>query len=66
VYLHANQPFAANFIPKGNYRLVLETGSLYHQACQRFLFNEQQRTVLEQVSFASTEQTLTLRNLNTP
>lgn len=66
IYLHANQPFAANFIPKGSYRLVLETGSLYHHACQRFLFNEQQRTVLEQVSFASTEQTLSLRNLDTP
>ncbi|WP_067099409.1 J domain-containing protein [Marinomonas atlantica] len=66
VYLHANQPFAANFIPKGNYRLVLETGSLYHQACQRFLFDEQQRVVLDQVTFASTEQSLTLRNLTSP
>ncbi|SBS31340.1 Chaperone protein DnaJ [Marinomonas aquimarina] len=66
VYLHANQPFAANFIPKGNYRLVLETGSLYHHACQRFLFDERQRVVLDQVTFASTEQSLTLRNLVTP
>lgn len=66
VYLHARQPFAANFIPKGNYRLVLETGSLYHHACQRFLFDERQRIVLEQVTFASTEQSLTLRNLVTP
>ncbi|CUB03467.1 J domain-containing protein [Marinomonas fungiae] len=66
VFLHANQPFAANFIPKGNYRLVLETGSLYHHACQRFLFDERQRVVLDQVNFASTEQSLTLRNLVTP
>lgn len=66
VYLHANQPFAANFIPRGKYRLVLKTGSLYHQACQRFLFDGKQRVVLDQVSFASTEQSLTLRNLTTP
>lgn len=66
IYLNAEQPFAANFIPKGNYKLVLNTGSLYHQACQRFLFDERERVVLDQVTFNSAEQTLTLRNLLTP
>lgn len=61
IYLHAGQSYAANYIPKGHYRLVLETGSLYHQACQRFLFNDTTRVILENVDFASTEQSLTLQ-----
>ena len=66
VYLHAGQPLAANFIPRGRYRLVLETGSLYHSVCQRFLFNDGSRVLLDNVTFASTEQTLTIRNLINP
>ncbi|MBM6550228.1 DnaJ domain-containing protein [Marinomonas ostreistagni] len=62
IYLQAQQPFAANFIPRGRYRLVLETGSLYHHACQSFLFDKQQRIVMDSVNFAGTEQSLTLRN----
>ncbi|TPE55640.1 molecular chaperone DnaJ [Maribrevibacterium harenarium] len=61
IYLNAAQPFAANFIPRGRYRLVLETGSLYHGACQHFLFENRSRIILDDVDFASTEQTLTLR-----
>ncbi|WP_394179439.1 DnaJ domain-containing protein [Marinomonas posidonica] len=63
IYLNKKQAFAANFIPRGQYRLVLETGSLYHHACQQFLFNDKQRIILDKVDFASTEQTLTLSNL---
>lgn len=62
IYLQAQQPFAANFIPRGRYRLVLETGSLYHHGCESFLFDKQQRVVMDSVNFASTEQSLTLRN----
>ncbi len=62
IYLQGGQPLAANFIPRGRYRLVLETGSLYHSACQRFLFNDGSRVLLDSVTFASTEQTLTIRN----
>lgn len=60
IFLHADQPFAANFIPRGRYRLVLETGSLYHHACNQFLFNDTTKVVLDNVEFASTEQSLTL------
>ncbi|BFM48104.1 J domain-containing protein [Marinomonas sp. THO17] len=60
IFLARKQAFAANFIPKGQYRLVLETGSLYHHACQQFLFNDKRRVILDKVDFASTEQTLTL------
>ncbi|AEF54945.1 J domain-containing protein [Marinomonas posidonica] len=63
IYLNKKQAFAANFIPRGQYRLVLETGSLYHHACQQFLFNDKKRIILDNVDFASTEQTLTLSNL---
>ncbi|REG85840.1 J domain-containing protein [Marinomonas pollencensis] len=62
IYLRAGQAYAANFIPRGRYRLVLETGSLYHQACNQFLFNDTNQVVLNDVEFASTEQSLTLRN----
>ena len=62
IYLRAGQAYAANFIPRGRYRLVLETGSLYHQACNQFLFNDTNQVVLNNVEFASTEQSLTLRN----
>ncbi|EAQ64121.1 hypothetical protein MED121_00775 [Marinomonas sp. MED121] len=60
LYLKAGQSFAANFIPKGRYRLVLHTGSLYHGACQQFLFNQSSTIVMDQVDFASTELSLTL------
>lgn len=60
IYLKAGQSFAANFIPKGRYRLVLHTGSLYHGACQQFLFNQTSIIVMDQVDFASTELSLTL------
>lgn len=60
VYLKAGQSFAANYIPKGRYRLVLHTGSLYHGACQQFLFNQTSTIVMDQVDFASTELSLTL------
>jgi hypothetical protein len=60
VYLYGKQAYAANYIPKGSYRLVLETGSLYHHACNQFLFNDTTRVILDKVDFASTEQTLTL------
>ncbi|MCW4631694.1 MULTISPECIES: J domain-containing protein [Marinomonas] len=60
IYLYGKQAYAANYIPKGNYRLVLETGSLYHHACNQFLFNDTTRVILDKVDFASTEQTLTL------
>ncbi|RDL46062.1 molecular chaperone DnaJ [Marinomonas piezotolerans] len=66
IYLQAGQPLAANSIPRGSYRLVLESGSLYHSACHKFLFNEQSRVLLDKVDFASTEQSLTLRNLVNP
>lgn len=61
IYLKAGQAYAANFIPRGRYRLVLETGSLYHQACNQFLFNDTNQVVLNDVEFASTEQSLTLK-----
>lgn len=61
IYLRAGQAFAANFIPKGRYRLVLETGSLYHHTCNQFLFNDTNQVVLNNVEFASTEQSLTLK-----
>lgn len=60
VYLKAGQSFAANYIPRGRYRLVLHTGSLYHGACQQFLFNQTSTIVMDQVDFASTELSLTL------
>ncbi|WP_417527002.1 J domain-containing protein [Marinomonas shanghaiensis] len=60
IYLYGKQAYAANYIPRGNYRLVLETGSLYHHACNQFLFNDTTRVILDKVDFASTEQTLTL------
>ena len=60
VYLYGKQSYAANYIPRGNYRLVLETGSLYHHACNQFLFNDTTKVILENVDFASTEQSLTL------
>lgn len=60
LYLRANQSFAANDIPKGRYRLVLETGSLYHRACNHFLFDREQKVVMDQVQFGSTELSLTL------
>ncbi|ETX11745.1 molecular chaperone DnaJ [Marinomonas ushuaiensis DSM 15871] len=60
IYLYGRQSYAANYIPRGNYRLVLETGSLYHHACNQFLFNDTTKVILENVDFASTEQSLTL------
>jgi len=60
IYLKAGQSFAANYIPRGRYRLVLHTGSLYHGACQQFLFNKTSTIVMDQVDFASTELSLTL------
>ena len=61
IYLYGKQSYAANYIPRGRYRLVLETGSLYHHACHQFLFNESSKVILESVDFASTEQSLTLK-----
>ena len=61
VYLYGKQAYAANFIPRGSYRLVLETGSLYHHACNQFLFNDTSKVILDKVDFASTEQSLTLK-----
>jgi len=61
IYLYGKQAYAANFIPKGSYRLVLETGSLYHHACNQFLFNDTTKVILDNVDFASTEQSLTLK-----
>lgn len=61
IYLYGKQAYAANYIPRGNYRLVLETGSLYHHACNQFLFNDTSKVILENVDFASTEQSLTLK-----
>ncbi len=61
IYLYGKQSYAANYIPRGSYRLVLETGSLYHHACNQFLFNESSKVILENVDFASTEQSLTLK-----
>ncbi|TYL49438.1 J domain-containing protein [Marinomonas sp. IMCC 4694] len=60
IYLYNKQAYAANYIPKGNYRLVLETGSLYHHECNKFLFNDTTQVILDNVDFASTEQSLTL------
>lgn len=60
IYLYGKQSYAANYIPRGNYRLVLETGSLYHHACNQFLFNDTTKVILENVDFASTELSLTL------
>lgn len=60
IYLFAKQAYAANYIPRGNYRLVLETGSLYHHTCNQFLFNDATQVILDNVDFASTEQSLTL------
>ncbi|NLQ16310.1 J domain-containing protein [Marinomonas sp. M1K-6] len=60
IYLYRKQAYAANYIPRGSYRLVLETGSLYHHACNQFLFNDTTKVILDKVDFASTEQTLTL------
>ncbi|MBR7888578.1 DnaJ domain-containing protein [Marinomonas sp. A79] len=60
IYLYAKQAYAANYIPRGNYRLVLQTGSLYHHACNQFLFNDTTQVILDHVDFASTEQSLTL------
>lgn len=60
LYLRAGQSFAANYIPRGRYRLVLHTGSLYHGACKQFLFNQTSTIVMDQVDFASTELSLTL------
>ncbi|MGO3738760.1 MAG: DnaJ domain-containing protein [Marinomonas foliarum] len=61
IYLYGKQAYAANYIPRGNYRLVLETGSLYHHACNQFIFNDTTKVILENVDFASTEQSLTLK-----
>ncbi|RBP84567.1 molecular chaperone DnaJ [Marinomonas rhizomae] len=61
IYLYGKQAYAANYIPRGNYRLVLETGSLYHHACNQFLFNDTTKVILDKVDFASTEQSLTLK-----
>lgn len=61
IYLYSKQSYAANYIPKGRYRLVLETGSLYHHDCNQFLFNDTSKVILDNVDFASTEQSLTLR-----
>ena len=60
LYLRAGQSFAANYVPRGRYRLVLHTGSLYHGACKQFLFNQTSTIVMDQVDFASTELSLTL------
>jgi len=60
IYLYGQQSFAANYIPRGNYRLVLETGYLYHHACNKFLFNDTSKVILDNVDFGSTEQSLTL------
>ncbi|TDO99972.1 J domain-containing protein [Marinomonas balearica] len=61
IYLHAKQALAANSIPRGKYKLVLETGSLYHRACQHFVFNDQEHTLMDTVDFSSTERSITLR-----
>lgn len=61
IYLYSKQSYAANYIPKGRYRLVLETGSLYHHGCNQFLFNDTTKVILDNVDFASTEQSLTLK-----
>ena len=61
IYLYGKQAYAANYIPRGNYRLVLETGSLYHHACNQFLFNDTTKVILDNVDFGSTEQSLTLK-----
>ncbi|ADZ91544.1 J domain-containing protein [Marinomonas mediterranea] len=61
IYLHAKQALAANYIPRGKYKLVLETGSLYHRACQHFVFNDQEHTLMDSVDFTSTERSITLR-----
>ena len=60
IFLHAGQAYAANFIPRGQYRLVLQTGSLYHRGCNQFLFDQTNRVVMDAVEFASTELSLTL------
>ncbi|NVK75560.1 MAG: J domain-containing protein [Oceanospirillaceae bacterium] len=61
IYLYGKQAYAANYIPRGRYRLVLETGSLYHHACNQFLFNDTTKVILDNVDFGSTEQSLTLK-----
>lgn len=61
IYLYAKQAYAANYIPRGRYRLVLETGSLYHHACNKFLFNDTTKVILDNVDFGSTEQSLALK-----
>ncbi|MGO3345894.1 MAG: DnaJ domain-containing protein [Marinomonas sp.] len=61
IYLKAGQSYAANFVPVGRYQLVLETGSLYHNACNQFLFNDTNQIVLNSVEFGSIEQSLTLQ-----
>ncbi|MCZ2720378.1 J domain-containing protein [Marinomonas sp. 15G1-11] len=60
VFLHSSQPYAANFIPQGQYRLVLQSGSLYHRGCNQFLFNQTSKVVMEDVQFTSAERSLTL------
>ncbi|MFT2112305.1 J domain-containing protein [Marinomonas sp. 2405UD68-3] len=60
IFLHAGQSFAANFIPRGEYRLVLQTGSLYHRACNQFLFNKKSKVFMDGTQFASTSVSLTL------
>ena len=61
IYLYAKQAYAANFIPRGQYRLLLETGAVYHHACNKFLFDDKIKVILNNVDFASTEQSLTLQ-----
>ncbi len=60
IFLHAGQSFAANFIPRGQYRLVLQTGSLYHRACNQFLFNRTSKVVMDGTQFTSAGVSLTL------
>lgn len=60
IYLHPKRAYAANYIPYGNYRMVLMTGSLYHQTCNQFVFNRSHKIILDKADFASTEQTLSL------
>lgn len=60
IYLHPKRAYAANYIPHGNYRMVLTTGSLYHHACNQFLFDGAHEIILDKADFASTEQTLSL------
>lgn len=61
VYLNAGQSLAINYIPRGRYRLLVNSGALFHNGCQQFLFEQQNYVLLDQIDFASVEQTVTLQ-----